>query len=212
MEKKSFEISENDLVQKLVVDENEIQEPIVVEEEDVVEQEVTSPEFVQACKDSVRTAPKVSVDSISSLKRAIAYYDNLEDKIEAGVVADAEENDLSLDSLKTLDEVCEQIDTVRAQLAVCADRIGIIKQASKAARFVYTVDPFLFAIARLCVNAKVANGKNIEDVYNKCKEIYSLDERETLSIQQILRDMGYPIRGSFVADHESFDMIKQYFG
>jgi Flp pilus assembly protein TadB len=54
------------------------------------------------------------------------------------------------------------------------------------------VDPFLFAVARLIVNAKVANGKNIEETFTKIAERFNINERETFAIQQLLRDMGYP--------------------
>jgi len=210
MKKKSFEINENEIKDNLLVDESEIVQPLIVEEPDEI-QTVASLSSTEEYVKATRNAPEISCDSVSSIKRAIAYYDNLEIKIQDAVIEDAEKSEISLDHLKVLDNTCAAIDMVRSQLKVSAERVGIIKTA-KSARFVYTVDPFLFAIARLCINAKVANGKNIEEVYGQCKSIYGIDEREELSLRQIIADMGYPIHNSFVADHESFDMIRQYFG
>lgn len=207
-EKKSFVVSEDSIPQEEVIEVSEDQP-----EEQPLETSSWSngDSFVKWCVASTRSAPQIKASNVSSLKRAIAYYDNLEQELEKGVEADAEYSELNMDQLETLDATAEFIDTIRSQLRLASERTHMLKSASKSARFTYVVDPFIFAIARLCVNAKVANGKNIEDVYGRLREKFGLSERETLSVQQVLRDMGYPIHGSFVADDGAYDMITQYF-
>lgn len=220
MEKKAIEVKEEDLTTRdIIVDEDNVADNVfVVEEEEASQQQpiqvgawTSADDFVKYCAKLSRSAPEVLPSSINSLRRAIAFYDNLEKEIIEGATSDADHADLSMKHLEILDKIEEASLMTREQLKIAASRANILKTASKAATFVYVVDPFLFAIARLCVNAKVANGKNIEDTFKKVAEKFDINERETFAIQQIMRDMGYPITGSFVADEGSFDMIKQYF-
>lgn len=216
----NFEVNENEIVElnNLVVDEDSVaNNMMVVEEAEETPQPVeveawTNPgDFVKYCVTSLRSAPQIKADNINSLRRAIAYYDKLEKTIVEGAAADAEQAELSMEQLEILDKTEENLSIVREQIQVAASRTGILKTASKAAKFVYIVDPFLFAIARLCINAKVANGKNIEDVFAKLASKFDINDREKFALRQIMRDMGYPIAGSFVADEGSYDMIRQYF-
>jgi hypothetical protein len=43
------------------------------------------------------------------------------------------------------------------------------------------------------INATVSGGRNLEELFEKLKKKYSLNEREQLAVQQILADMGYPV-------------------
>jgi hypothetical protein len=220
MEKKAIEVREEDLQPKdIVVDEDNVKEHIMVVEDSPVESKqliqvgawTNADDFVKYCVKLSRSAPEILPSNVNSLRRAIAFYDNLEKEIIDGATADADHAELNMNQLEVLDRVEEAVSVVRDQLKTAASRAGLLKTASKGTAFVYVVDPFLFAIARLCVNAKVANGKNIEDTFKKLATKFDINERETFSIQQIMRDMGYPITGSFVANEGSFDMIKQYF-
>jgi len=220
MEKKAIEVREEDLqTRDIIVDEDSVKENVMVVEDSPIESKQTiqvgawanADDFVKYCARSVRSAPEILPSNVNSLRRAIAFYDGLEKEIIDGATADADHAELSMAHLEVLDRVEEAVSVVRDQLKTAASRVGILKTASKGTSFVYVVDPFLFAIARLCVNAKVANGKNIEDTFKKLATKFDISERETFSLQQIMRDMGYPITGSFVADEGSFDMIKQYF-
>lgn len=220
MDKKSFEVSEDQIIQaeSIVVEEDSLPQPMIVEEQPEVDNvpiEVgawtNASDFVKYCSAAVRTAPKILATSPTSLTRAIAFYDGLEKEIVDGAAADAERAELSIEQLQTLDNVAEATSMIREQLKVASSRIGMLKTASKAAKFVYVVDPFLFAVARLVINAKVSNGKNIEDTFKRVQEKYAITDRETFALRQIMRDMGYPIHGSLVADDGSYDMITQYF-
>lgn len=218
MKKRAFEVTEEDDLQ-FVVSEDDVQsDNIVVEEETEgaaapiqVGAWADANSFVRYCVASVKNAPQVRADNNSSIMRAVAYFDNLQSEIAEGIASDAEHSDLTMNQLETLDAVMDRVYVAEEQLKEAIKRTNILKTAAKSARFVYMVDPFLFAIARLIVNAKVANGKNIEDTFAKVSKKYAIDERETLALRQIIRDMGYPIHGSFVADDGAYDMITQYF-
>lgn len=223
MDKKAFEVIEDDLFEPtdIVVDEDSIEsDTILVEDDEETRAEkniqigawTSASDFVKYCVRAVRAAPEIKASNLNSLRRAIAYYEGLEAEIAEGASADADYAELSIEQLETLDKVEEMAETVREQLSIAAQRVGIAKTASKASGFVYVVDPFLFSIARICINAKVANGKNIEDVFQRLASKFDINERETLAVRQIMRDMGYPIHGSFVADDGAYDMIRQYFG
>lgn len=219
MKKRAFEVTEDQLQDRFVVSEDEVEQDMILvddqDEDEVQEIQVGSwsdaNSFVKYCTALVQKGPEIKADNKSSLIRAAQYFDNLETEIVEGVSADADSGDLSMSQLETLDVILDRIDVTKQELAKASGRVGILKQAAKAARFTYVVDPFLFAVARLIVNAKVANGKNIEDTFNKIASQYKIDDRETLALRQIIRDMGYPIHGSFVADEGSYDMITQYF-
>lgn len=223
MDKRAFEVTEDDLFESrnIVVSEDEVESPVILVEEDDNEKKeqpiqvgawTSAPQFVRYCVASLHTGPQIKLTSVNSLRRAIAYYDNLEQEIAEGAAADAEHAELSMNQLETLDGVEEMVDAVRAHLYDATKRVGRAKKfASKSTLFTYYVDPFLFAVARIMINAKVANGKNIEDVFQKLASQYNIDDRETLALRQILRDMGYPIHGSFVADEGAYDMITQYY-
>ena len=49
-------------------------------------------------------------------------------------------------------------------------------------------------IARVCVNGTVSAGHDIEWLYQNQVKKYKLNEREQAEVQQLLFDMGYPLR------------------
>lgn len=94
----------------------------------------------------------------------------------------------------------------------------IVKEASTPTLQV-VVTPFERAIAGIIVNATVSAGKPFEDVYEFLKKKYSLDEREELTIMQLLKDMGQPIfmdrgvlgKGENKEKGQGVEFIKNYF-
>ena len=94
----------------------------------------------------------------------------------------------------------------------------IVKEASTPTLQV-VVTPFERAIAGIIVNATVSAGKPFEDVYEFLKKKYSLDEREELTIMQLLKDMGQPIfmdrgvlgKGESKEKGQGVEFIKNYF-
>ena len=71
-----------------------------------------------------------------------------------------------------MDTIDNTIVTARNQLidslektAENVKRQGLVKEATTPNNLVYTVDLFLKAISYICINAKISNGKNIEEVF-----------------------------------------------
>lgn len=61
------------------------------------------------------------------------------------------------------------------------------------AKLTLVMTPFERAVTGAIVNGYVSQGKNPEEIYDHMKKKYSFTDRDELSIQQILMDMGYPI-------------------
>ena len=209
---------------EIVVEEDKSMNPLIVTEDDRLtknEIEVTAWEspssFLTYLKKALGTVPTYADKSPNSLKRAIAYYDNLLAEIEEAMEKDAEYVDFDQAQVKELDlvdsTIIEARNKVLEKLSLTKEgnvkRQQLVKKATTPANLMYTVDPFLKAIAMICINAKIQGGKNIEEVYQQLKKEYGLDKREDLAILQVLKDSGYPVRHSLILD--SSDMIDQYY-
>ena len=74
---------------------------------------------------------------------------------------------------------------------------GLVKEAQKimgVKGVMITVPIFISRIARVCVNGTVSAGHDIEDLYNRQVQKWKLSDREQAEVQQLLFDMGYPLR------------------
>lgn len=77
------------------------------------------------------------------------------------------------------------------------EEMGLSKTAQKitGVQGVYVTVPLLISrVARVCINGTVSAGHDIEDLYKRQVARYKLDEREQAEVQQLLFDMGYPLR------------------
>lgn len=86
----------------------------------------------------------------------------------------------------------------------------LTKEAGTA-RLQLVMTPFERAITGMIVNSFVSQGKNPEETYATLKKKYSFTDRDELSIQQILMDMGYPMlkdRGHIGDAHEELSQGK----
>jgi hypothetical protein len=73
----------------------------------------------------------------------------------------------------------------------------LVKEAQKitGVQGVYVTVPLLISrIARVCINGMVSAGHDIEDLYARQVKFYKLSDREQAEVQQLLFDMGYPLR------------------
>jgi len=73
----------------------------------------------------------------------------------------------------------------------------LIKEAQKimgVKGVMITVPIFISRVARVCVNGTVSGGHDIEDLYQRQVKKWALNEREQAEVQQLLFDMGYPLR------------------
>lgn len=157
---------------------------------------------------SARNLPPLHGESRNSLRRTFAYLEKLSEELIDGVEKDAPYSELQEAQLNTLDIIESGIENSLKELAAAiSGNRGLKKIATKSSNFVYYVNPFIFGLARVLINGKVSQGKNIETLYATLDGKYKLDDREKLELHFILNDMGYPVRGSFV---DGVDMAEQY--
>jgi len=74
---------------------------------------------------------------------------------------------------------------------------SLTKQAQKimgVSGLVITVPILISRIARVCINGTISAGHDIEDLYKRQVDRWSLTDREQAEVQQLLFDMGYPLR------------------
>lgn len=87
---------------------------------------------------------------------------------------------------------------------------GMTKEAQKIAGvggIIVTVPLKISRIARVCINATISGGKNIEDMVKKQSEKWKLDENDQADLIQLIQDMGYYVRrdrGFMVDDKEPY--------
>lgn len=101
---------------------------------------------------------------------------------------------------------------------------ALIKEAQKimgVKGVMITVPIFISRIARVCVNGTVSAGHDIEDLYHRQVEKWKLTDREQAEVQQLLFDMGYPLRQDRgfmpddnleVSDSDNMDWSANYYG
>lgn len=208
-----IEISEDPILETTLVAETELPEMIEVsddsEDAPIEYSEWQTPEdFEHHVVAALRSVPTVYANSKSSLKRAFAYLEKVSEEILQGLEQDAPYAALSEQQLRTFDVLEEGIDEAMKNIAAAVrGEPKIIKTATKSSAFTYFVNPFVFGLARVLINGKVSQGKNIEELYKVLNAKYKLNEREQLELYFTLNDLGYPIRSSFV---DGVDMSEQY--
>lgn len=168
--------------------------------------------FVAWIKSRIAEVPKHSGFDSAGLERAHAFLQRLDNEISKAMRMDL---DGELDANK-IEEVRAQIDDGMARLDARLDKVkkskkssrkkkaeyeidseGFVKEAQKitGVQGVYVTVPLLISrIARVCINGTVSAGHDIEDLYNRQVKRYKLNEREQAEVQQLLFDMGYPMR------------------
>lgn len=180
--------------------------------------------------------PRHDGTSTLGCERAVKFLEKLNGEISKALRLD-EEDVLDIDDLerirvnivKDVVKLKKHIKKLKAKLlkesGVIISDENILKTAeiSKTAStptIQLVVTPFERAIAGILINSTVSAGRPFEDVYSRLKEKYSLDDREELSIMQLLKDMGHPIfkdRGAFGKKQkkdekaEGMDFITNYF-
>jgi len=211
-----------------IVEADDADETLIVSLEDEEEPQQTataelwasSEEFLRFVRKAAEYDACVNKHSVNTLRAAIAHLQDVSREI----VRTAISTDFDNDQLAELDRLEEHIERDTIELtealvnleaarnkAIVGDleSKGLIKKAFKSADVQLFADPFTYGITRLCINAKVANGKNIEEVFAQLSEHFDLTDREKFAVALLMRDSGYPIRGSLIGD---IDQIKQYFG
>lgn len=168
--------------------------------------------FVAWIKERISSVPKHSGYDSAGLERAVAYLDRIDNEISKAMRMDL---DGDLDANK-IEEVRAQIDDGIARLHSRLDKVkknkkssrkkkasedmeavGFTKEAQKITGVagIYIVAPlFISRLARVCINGMVSAGHDIEDMYKRQSDRWKLTDREQAELQQLLFDMGYPMR------------------
>jgi len=192
--------------------------------------------FILWVKERIDDVPKHSGYDTAGLERAVSYLDKLDAEISKAMRLDV---DGDLDANK-VEEVRAQIENGISKLH---DRLDKVKQSKKKSKKkkaeqenalvkegqkitgvqgVFVTVPLLISrIARVCINGTVSAGHDIEDLYKRQVDKYKLTDREQAEVQQLLFDMGYPVRQDrgYMADEDvdmsssdNFDWAANYKG
>lgn len=170
--------------------------------------------FVAWIKERLDAVPKHSGYDSAGLERAMAYMEKLDNEISKAMRMDS---DSELDA-NQVEKVRSQLDEGLSRLQARLEKVkdskkssrkrkksaeyeidadGFVKEAQKimGVQGVYITVPLLISrIARVCVNGTVSAGHDIEWLYQNQVKKYKLNEREQAEVQQLLFDMGYPLR------------------
>lgn len=174
--------------------------------------------FLEWIKERFANIPKHSGYDSAGLERACSYLEKLDSEISKAMRLDI---DGELDANK-IEEVRSKIDDGLSRLEERLDKVKkskknkkkadievyeeIVKEAQKSASIVVTVPLFISTIARILINGTVSAGHDTKDMYNKLCKKYNLSARERLELLQLVRDMGFPLRGDRgLMDDEELD-------
>lgn len=165
--------------------------------------------FLEWIKERFANIPKHSGYDSAGLERACSYLDKLDAEISKAMRLDI---DGELDANK-IEEVRSKIDDGLSRLQDRLNKVKkskkstkkkadievydeeIKKEAQKSASIVVTVPLFISTLARILINGTVSAGHDTKDMYNKLCKKYDLKPRERLELMQLMRDMGFPLRG-----------------
>lgn len=171
-------------------------------------------EAIRKDDDNKLDVPLLESTRISMMKDIIVLRDHmtkLEKKIKEQLKGKVSKASLETDLIKYAEEIEEVFHAQQTELTKTAFHPKIH----------LTVTAFERAISGIIINAVIAGGKPIEEVFEYLREKYELDSREELAIMQIIMDSGFPIfkdRGTLSEDPErkmdnsrGIEFIKQYF-
>jgi hypothetical protein len=149
----------------------------------------------------------------TGLERAIAYLEALDREITKAMRTDLkneiddEMSEYARDQIENgLERLFDRLESVKSgkykryqkkKSKAWAEEAGMVKEAQKATNITgitITVPLLISRIARVCINGMVSAGHDIEDMFKRQVEEYSLDKREQAELSQLLADMGYAMR------------------
>ncbi len=88
---------------------------------------------------------------------------------------------------------------------------GQIKKEAGTPKVQLIMTPFERAICGIITNGVVSQGRNAEETYAELKKEYKFNNRDELSIQQLLTDLGYPVARNFMASpHSNVEFATNY--
>jgi hypothetical protein len=187
-----------------------------------------------------KSVPPHSGYDTTGLEKAIAYFEALDREISKAMRTDfkdeidAAQAERAREQIENgLERLLDRLESVKVdkykrhkkkKSKSWAEDSGIVKEAQKATNITgitITVPLLISRIARVCINGMVSAGHDIEDIFKRQVDEYTLDKREQAELSQLLSDMGYPMmqdRGYPVGAHvetfksDNFDWSAQYRG
>jgi hypothetical protein len=184
--------------------------------------------------------PSHSGYDTTGLEKAISYFEALDREISKAMRTDFKDE---IDAAKAerareqiengLERLLDRLESVKVdkykrhkkkKSKGWAEEAGMVKEAQKATNITgitITVPLLISRIARVCINGMVSAGHDIEDMFKRQVEEYSLDKREQAELSQLLADMGWPMiqdRGHPVGTpvdiwrNDNYDWSSQYRG
>jgi hypothetical protein len=164
--------------------------------------------FVAWIKQRLDEVPKHSGYDTAGIERAMAYLERLDSEISKAMRLDL---DGALDANK-IEEVRAKIDDGIERLHDRLDKVRskkgkrkkkaemdelLVKEAQKIptiSGIVITVPLLISRIARVCINGTISAGHDTEVILRDQCEKYKLNLRERAEVEQLLFDMGFPVR------------------
>lgn len=184
--------------------------------------------------------PAHSGHDTTGLEKAIAYFEILDREISKAMRTDFKDEidaasaERAREQIENgLERLVDRLESVKEEKykrhkkkksKSWSEEEGIVKEAQKATRITgitITVPLLISRIARVCINGMVSAGHDIEDMFKRQVDEYSLDKREQAELSQLLADMGYAMmqdRGHPVGEpvqtwkNDNFDWATQYRG
>lgn len=202
----NFTLSELPGADVQIEEEEDVQDAVVIEEK-----QPEKPKgpwdwdikgFIQWVMDRMKMIPKHDGKSIPGILRAISFLKAIEREIRRAMSSDID-GELEIadidkirgeitDGIKRLDKRMKELEEKESGKKSVKKNASIKKEAFGT--FVITVPIYISSIARICLNSMVSAGKDIEEVFAALCKKYKLDDKEQLSLIQVLADMGYPMR------------------
>jgi len=197
----------------IVLDE-EPEEEVEEEPEEDIEEEIDdwgwekshgTSKFIKWLKGMIEKVPSHSGSDTTGVERAMAYFERLNTEISRAMrkdykneidAAKAEEaRSLIEDGLKRLRDRLERLHEKKFKKIKKKADIKSVFVKTAATSFTgatsVNIPYFISMIARICINATVSSGKDMNDIFNKQIEKYKLDKREQVQIIQLIKDMGF---------------------
>lgn len=195
---------------KDIVVTNDDEAPVEVEADEADMWKWEPAGFLQWLQKMFDNIPKHSGYDSTGLEKAISYFETLDKEITKAMRTDYKNQIDSAQAEKAreqiengLDRLIDRLEKIKAEKykkskksRSWAEESGLVKNAQKATKITgitITVPLLISRIARVCINGMVSAGHDIEDMYQRQVEEYSLDKREQAELSQLLADMGYPM-------------------
>lgn len=168
--------------------------------------------FLPWLQNKMQNVPKHTGKDSAGIERAISYLKFLNKEISRAVQMDLN-NDIAIEAVEAArEEIFKGIERLEARLAQVEGvkfkrkkkgetEEQLTKEAQRTAvsgQGVQVVVPLLISsLARSCINGTVSAGHDMNVSYKKMVKEYSLTKREQLELQQLISDMGFPVRRDF---------------